>query len=302
MRVQTHQNAALLRRLARKTLGRLHKQDFKKFKIGRVTLGPSRPLITGILNVTPDSFSDGGIAFKKADAVRRAFQMEEEGADIIDIGGESSRPGSAPVSLKEELKRIIPVIETVRRKSKIPISIDTVKPEVARRAVEAGADAINDIGGFTDPGMVEVAALCKKPVIVMHMKGTPQTMQKKPRYKNVLGVVGEVASFLKKRCDVLKKNGVEKIIVDPGIGFGKTLRHNLELLKNLDRLCVLGFPVMVGASRKSMIGMITGAAVTDRLGGSIAVHLWALANGAAIIRVHDVAEHKQALDVFTRLR
>ncbi len=299
MRVQTHQNAALLRRLPRKALGRLQKPDFKKFRIGRVTLGPSRPLITGIVNVTPDSFSDGGIAFKKADAVRRALQMEEEGADIIDIGGQSSRPASMPVSLKEELKRVIPVIEAVRKKSNVAISIDTVKPEVARTAVEAGADAINDIGGFTDPGMVEVAALCKKPVIVMHMKGTPGTMQKNPRYKNV---VREVAGFLKKRCGVLKKNGVEKIIVDPGIGFGKTLRHNLELLKNLDRLCALGYPMMVGASRKSMIGEITGAPVTDRLGGSIAVHLWALAKGAAIIRVHDVAEHRKALDVFTRLR
>ncbi|MEE8483342.1 MAG: dihydropteroate synthase [Nitrospinota bacterium] len=280
----------------------MQKPDFKKFRIGRVTLGPSRPLITGIVNVTPDSFSDGGIAFKKADAVRRALQMEEEGADIIDIGGQSSRPASTPVSLKEELKRVIPVIEAVRKKSNVAISIDTVKPEVARRAVEAGADAINDIGGFTDPGMVEVAALCQKPVVVMHMKGTPQTMQKNPRYKNVLGVVGEVAGFLKKRCGVLKKSGVKKIIVDPGIGFGKTLRHNLELLKNLDRLCALGFPVMVGASRKSMIGEITGTPVTDRLGGSIAVHLWALANGAAIIRVHDVAPHRHALDIFTRLR
>jgi len=266
--------------------------------IGRARCGPGRPLILGVLNVTPDSFSDGGRFFKKSEALERAIRMEEEGADILDIGGESSRPFSKPVTLKEELRRVIPVIEAVSRKSSIPLSIDTTKPEVARAAVLSGAQMINSVGGFTDPEMAEAACNLQKPLVVMHMKGTSETMQKNPRYKNV---TLEVADFLKRQAKMLKNRGAGRIIVDPGIGFGKTQKHNLALLRELKKIVALGYPVMVGASRKSFIGSIAGAPVEQRLGGSIGAHLWAVMQGAALIRVHDVYEHRQALDILARL-
>jgi len=271
---------------------------FKSFRIGRVSLKPGRPLIVGVLNVTPDSFSDGGIFYKKAKAVDRALRMEEEGADIIDVGGESSRPFSKPVTLKEETRRVIPVIEAIRKKSSIPISIDSRKPEVARAAALSGADMLNDITGFTDPEMAELAARLKKPVVIMHMKGEPRTMQKAPRYKDV---TSEAAGFLKRQAIKLEKLGVRRIIVDPGIGFGKTVKHNLELLKNIDKISALGYPVMVGASRKSFIGKISGANVDDRLGGSLSAHLWSVIHGASLVRVHDVAAHRQALDIYGKI-
>ena len=288
--------------------------QFKSFRIGLVSLKSDSPLIVGVLNVTPDSFSDGGSFYKKAKAVDRALRMEEEGADIIDVGGESSRPFSKPVTLKEELRRVIPVIEAIRKKSSLPISIDSCKPEVACAAVLSGADMLNDITGFRDPAMAELAAEMKKPVVIMHMKGKPRTMQKAPRYKDV---TREVASFLKRQAAMLKKLGVRNIIVDPGIGFGKTLKHNLELLKNVDKLSALGYPLMVGASRKSFIGKISGADVEerlgggrlggdrldgDRLGGSISAHLWSVMHGASLIRVHDVAAHRQALDILNGIK
>ncbi|MFQ5431315.1 MAG: dihydropteroate synthase [Nitrospinota bacterium] len=271
---------------------------YKSFRVGRVHLKPGRPLIVGVLNVTPDSFSDGGSFYKKAKAVDRALRMEEEGADIIDVGGESSRPFSKPVTLKEELRRVIPVIEAIRKKSSVPISIDSCKPEVARAAALSGADMLNDITGFTAPAMAELAADLKKPVVIMHMKGDPRTMQKAPRYKDV---AREVTGFLKRRAKILEKLGVRRIIVDPGIGFGKTIKHNLELLKNIDKFSALGYPVMVGASRKSFIGKISGANIDDRLGGSLSAHLWSINHGASLIRVHDVAAHRQALDIYGKI-
>ncbi len=271
---------------------------FRKFKIGRIVLKPSKPLIAGILNVTPDSFSDGGKNFKKSTAVKYAFEMEEEGADILDIGGESSRPGAKMISVKDEMQRVIPVIRAIRKKSSIPISIDTYKPEVAKAAIDEGADMINDITGFADAKMAELAAKTKKPVILMHMKGNPRTMQKNPRYKNV---TREIISFLKKNARNLEKHGVKNVIIDPGIGFGKSVKQNLELLTNIKKFSELGYPLMVGASKKSFIGKISGADVDKRLGGTLSVHIFSILNGASIIRVHDIAPHRQAIDVAMKM-
>lgn len=271
----------------------------KEFSIGGKKPSPRHPLIMGALNVTPDSFSDGGRFSHKAAAVKRALQMIDEGADIIDVGGESSRPGAYPVPEKEELRRVIPVIEAIRKKSIIPISVDTTKAAVAEAALAAGATLINDIGGFRDPEMAAVAARHKAPVVVMHMRGDPRTMQKHPRYKDV---VGEVCEWLAARCAGLEQQGVAKIIVDPGIGFGKTVAHNLALVAGFSRIASLGYPALLGASRKSFIGAITGAAVGDRLPGTLAVHLVGVLAGASIVRVHDVAAHRQALDILLAVR
>jgi len=277
---------------------------FKGFKIGNVTLKQGKPLIAGILNVTPDSFSDGGKTFNKKDAIKKAIEIENELADFIDIGGESSRPGAKEVPVKEELRRVIPVIEAIRKKSTIPISIDTRKAEVATAAVEAGADMINDIFGFRDEAMIEVAAKCKKPVVVMHMLGTPETMQKNPKYGDV---IKEVSAFLKDRIKELEKNGVKKIIIDPGIGFGKTVNQNLTILNNIEEFSKLHRPILIGASRKSFIAKIvamTGEREVhkeDRLGGSITAHILSIIDGAAVIRVHDVAAHRQALNVALKI-
>ncbi len=267
----------------------------KSFSIGGKKLSSRRPLIMGALNVTPDSFSDGGKFSHKTAAVKRALQMIEEGADIIDIGGESSRPGARPVPEREELRRVIPVIEALRKKSSIPISIDTTKAAVAEAALAAGATLINDIGGFRDAAMAAVAARHKAPVVVMHMRGNPRTMQKNPRYKDA---VAEVCMWLAARCAALEQQGVTKIIVDPGIGFGKTVAHNVALLAGFSRIASLGYPALLGASRKSFIGGITGAAVADRLPGTLAANLWGVLTGASIVRVHDVAAHRQAFEVF----
>jgi dihydropteroate synthase len=267
---------------------------FKPFKIGRAILKPGRPLIVGILNVTPDSFSDGGRFNNTKKALDHALKMSNEGADIIDVGGESSRPGAKAISQDAEMARVIPAIDAIRKKSSIPISIDTRHPQTARAALEAGADMINDITGFTNPEMAEVAAKYKTPVVVMHMKGSPATMQKKPRYSDV---VGEVSGFLSRQAGLLRKNGTERIILDPGVGFGKTVAHNLELFNRLDEIVRLGYPVMIGASRKSFIGALTGAPVGDRLAGTLTAHIISILKGAALLRVHDVAEHRGALDV-----
>lgn len=268
---------------------------FRPFKIGRVTLAPGKPLLMGILNVTPDSFSDGNRFFSKKDAVGRALAMADEGADIIDVGGESTRPGARPVPVDEEMARVIPVIKGVRRRSGVAVSIDTMKPETARAALDAGADMVNDVSGFRDSAMVALAAEYGVPSAVMHMRGDPRGMQKSPRYKDV---VAEVKGFLKGRCAALSRAGVRDVIIDPGVGFGKTVRHNLALLAGLDELAALGRPVLVGASRKSFIGKLTGAGVEDRLPGTLAAHLRAVALGAAVVRAHDVAAHRQALDVW----
>ena len=254
------------------------------------------PYIMGILNVTPDSFSDGGA--DEGAAAPRALAMLEAGADIIDIGGESTRPGAAPVPEGEEIARIVPVIAALRASTRAPISIDTMKPGVARAAANVGANIWNDVRALQSPGALETAAAMHAPVILMHMQGDPRTMQEKPAYEDV---VGEVIAFLRARVAAAEKAGLSQIWVDPGIGFGKTLAHNLALLNAVERIgAETGRPVLIGASRKSFIAKIDPSATQaeHRLGGSIAVALRAAMQGAAMLRVHDVAETVQALKVW----
>lgn len=250
-----------------------------------------RTLVMGILNVTPDSFSDGGVFIDTDAAIEHALEMVRQGADIIDIGGESTRPGAEPVPASEEIKRTVPVVEGIRAQSDVPISIDTMKAEVAAAAIAVGADIINDVSAFDgDPSMVDVAAATNAGVILMHMQGTPRTMQTKPVYGNV---VEEVCGYLADRINFAETHGVvrERIVIDPGIGFGKTVEHNLELLRRLPDLAKCGCPLLIGASRKSFIGRITGREdPTDRLAGSLGVAAWATMNGAHILRVHDVLD------------
>jgi dihydropteroate synthase len=260
---------------------------------------PGRTLICGILNVTPDSFSDGGKWASPGAAAARGLEMEKQGADLLDIGGESSRPGSAPVSFEEEGHRVLPVIKALAPRLKIPISIDTCKPEIARLAVKAGADIINDITGFKDPAMIEAAAASGAGAIIMHMRGEPRTMQADPVYKDV---VEEVKAFLAERAAALAKAGVKRIILDPGIGFGKTLEHNLALIARLGEIRALGYPVLLGVSRKKFIGTLAGGEPEERLSGTIAACAAGAANGADIIRVHDVPECRQAMLVADAIR
>jgi dihydropteroate synthase len=253
----------------------------------------------GIVNVTPDSFSDGGRFLDPEAAVDHARRLIAEGADILDIGGESTRPGAAPVAEANEIARVVPVIEAVRRESAIPISIDTMKPAVARAAVAAGAGLWNDVTALTwSPDSLATAAALGCGVVLMHMQGEPRTMQAAPRYDDV---VAEVSAFLAARAAAAIAAGVarERIWIDPGIGFGKRAEHSLALLRNLDRIVALGFPVLVGVSRKRSIAGIAGDASREdqRLGGSIAAALAAARAGAAAVRVHDVAETVQALAV-----
>ena len=253
-----------------------------------------RPAVMGILNVTPDSFSDGGIFLSPDQAVARALRMAEEGADIIDIGGESTRPGAQPVSAPAEIGRVVPVVEALRRKISVPISIDTSKPEVMRAAVAAGAGLINDVRALRGPGALEAAAELGVPVCLMHMRGEPRTMQENPRYDDV---VAEVAAFLGERLQAAQAQGIpaSRLVIDPGFGFGKTLEHNIELLRGLKQLQRLGAPVLVGLSRKSMIGKALGLQVDQRLHASVALAVMAVEQGARIVRVHDVGPTVQAL-------
>jgi dihydropteroate synthase len=256
----------------------------------------------GILNVTPDSFSDGGRYLDKDRAVGRALRMAEEGADIIDIGGESSRPGSEPVSEEEETHRVVSVIEAIRKRIDTPLSVDTYKAEVARRAVEAGAAMINDISALSfDPGMAELAARLSVPVVLMHIKGTPRDMQKDPRYTDL---IGEIKGFLDRAIQHATEAGIdpEQIIIDPGIGFGKTAEDNLTLIGHIRDFFDLGRPVLVGASRKSFIGSLTERSVDDRLWGSIGAAAAAALLGAHVVRVHDVAETRDALAVVDAIK
>ncbi len=249
----------------------------------------SRTLVMGVLNVTPDSFSDGGRFYDPVKAIQHGLKMAKEGADIIDVGGESTRPGSEPISAQEEIKRIIPVIEALASEIQVPISIDTYKSEVAARALKAGATILNDISALRfDPQMVKLVAEQNVPVILMHMLGTPKDMQLDPRYEDV---VGEILDFLNQRIQWAMSHGVaaEQIIVDPGIGFGKTLEHNLTILKNLSKFGSLGRPILIGTSRKSFIGKILGADVDQREDGTAATVALGICNGANIVRVHDVA-------------
>lgn len=251
--------------------------------------------IMGILNVTPDSFSDGGRHYSFRSAVEQADRMVDEGADILDIGGESTRPFAEPVSLEEELRRVIPVIKAIRDRHSTPISIDTTKAEVARKALEAGADIINDVSALAhDPEMIEFVKSTSHPVIIMHMKGTPGTMQVKPEYEDV---VLEVIDFFRERLSQLKENRVnlERITIDPGIGFGKNIDHNLSLLKHLGTLKELGQPVLLGHSRKRFIGDLTGLEVEERDLPTAVISALALSQGVDIVRVHNVAATRHAV-------
>ena len=256
-----------------------------------------RPLVMGILNVTPDSFSDGGLHNNLHAAIEHGLAMAADGADIIDIGGESTRPGAATVSPDEELERVLPVVEALAAELPLPISIDTRHAAVARACVAAGAAIINDVSGFRDPEMVGVAAGCGAGLVVMHMLGEPGTMQQEPRYGNV---VAEVSGYLHQQARMLGDAGVarERIALDPGIGFGKTTAHNLDLLGNLHDIGSEGYALVVGVSRKRFLGEVTGEAEpARRVTASVAAAVWCVLHGADVIRVHDVVETAQALAV-----
>jgi len=261
----------------------------------------SRPQVMGILNITPDSFSDGGDFFSPDQAVARAVRMVEEGAAIIDVGGESTRPGAPPVSVEEELRRVIPVIEALHASLSVPVSIDTRKPEVMQAAVAAGAGLINDVNALQAPGAVELAARLGVPVCLMHMQGTPESMQQQPEYGDV---VAEVTAFLIGRARVCLQQGIarEQILLDPGFGFGKTVTHNLLLLQQLEQLVATGFPVLVGLSRKSMIGQTLGLPVDKRIYPGVALAVLAVWKGAAMVRCHDVRETREAIQMCQAVR
>jgi dihydropteroate synthase len=252
--------------------------------------------VMGILNATPDSFSDGGQFATRQRALRHALDMVAAGADIIDVGGESTRPGARAVEAGEELDRVVPVIEAIAAESDVTISVDTSKPQVMEAAVSAGAAMINDVQALRGNGPLATAARLGVPVCLMHMQGQPRDMQADPRYADVVADVGE---FLKDRARACEAAGIpgDRILLDPGFGFGKTLQHNLELFRALPRLCRLGYPLLVGVSRKSMLGALTGRPVEQRLAGSVAAAVMAARLGAAVVRVHDVAETVDALKV-----
>ncbi len=256
--------------------------------------------VMGILNVTPDSFYDGGWHFDSVNTQKRIEEMISEGAEIIDIGGESTRPGSKPVSVKEELERVIPAIEFIKSISDIPISIDTQKAEVARHAVEAGACVVNDVGGLRNDDMISLIAELQIPVIIMHMQGTPENMQKNPQYANT---VQDIKNWLEERINAAEIAGIKRsnIIVDPGIGFGKNLKHNLEILGGLNQFNSMAGGVLLGASRKSFIGFLTGADDSDRLTGSLASAMIGVTEGVDLVRVHDVKETRKAIETINAL-
>jgi dihydropteroate synthase len=261
----------------------------------------AEPRVMGVLNVTPDSFSDGGRYLDLEAAVERGVGMVAEGAAIVDVGGESTRPGAGAVSPAEELERVIPVIERLAARISVPISVDTSKPEVMRAAIAAGASLVNDVRALGEPGALAAVASTGAAVCLMHMQGEPRTMQAAPSYGDV---VAEVRGFLARRTEACLEAGIarERICIDPGIGFGKSAGHNLALLRALDRLAPPGMPVLVGVSRKSLVGIITGRPPGERLAGSLAFAALAAAGGAAIIRAHDVAETVDAVKVASALR
>jgi dihydropteroate synthase len=263
---------------------------------GTHALDLARPRVMGILNVTPDSFSDGGRFLDRERALEHARRMAAEGADLIDVGGESTRPGAEPVAEQEELARVLGIVETLAREG-IAVSIDTRKPGVMRAAIAAGAAMVNDVGALAASGAMEACAAGGVAVCLMHMRGEPADMQRGPAYADV---VGEVEDFLRARAAACAAAGIarERIVLDPGFGFGKTLAHNLQLLRALPRLAKLGYPLLAGLSRKSMLGEITGRGAEARLPASLAAALAAVARGAAIVRVHDVRETVDALKVW----
>lgn len=272
-----------------------------QFVCGKYQLNLSRPHVMGIVNVTPDSFSDGG-KFASTDlAVEHALQLIAEGADILDIGGESTRPGAVPVSLDDELGRVIPVINALSKQVSVPISIDTYKPEVMRQAIMAGAAIVNDVRALQEPGALEVVAKSDAGVCLMHMQGNPQTMQSDPSYENV---VTEVERFLSERLQAAIAVGInkERIVLDPGFGFGKSTVHNIALIQNLDKLMELGRPLLVGLSRKSVLGAIAGGDEQQRLHAGLAAAVITAMKGAKILRVHDVRATVDALKVVTAIQ
>ncbi len=259
-----------------------------------MSAGP--PLICGILNVTPDSFSDGGLFDNPRQALIHARRLVDEGADLIDIGGESTRPGSRPPTTREELQRVIPVVAALSQQVEVPLSVDTSRPEVMRAAVAEGAGMINDVRALRQPGALDTVAELGVPVCLMHMQHSPATMQLQPHYHDV---VREVLDFLGERLESARRAGVhpDNLLVDPGFGFGKSVEHNLALLARLAELRTLGAPILVGLSRKTMIGQITGRGVADRLTGSVAAAMISVLHGARVLRVHDVAATRDALAV-----
>lgn len=256
-----------------------------------------RPRVMGIVNVTPDSFADGGHHASVEAAVAHGLRLAEDGADVLDIGGESTRPGASPVDEATELARVLPVIEALAAKTTLPISIDTTKPGVMRAAIAAGAGLVNDVMALRADGALEAVAASKAAVVLMHMQGEPRTMQDAPSYDDV---VGDVHRFLAERVFACEMSGIDKrrIVIDPGFGFGKALEHNLALLAQLRRFTEIGVPVLAGLSRKSSLGQITGRDVGGRVAASVAAHLVAVQNGAMLVRVHDVAETVDALKVW----
>jgi dihydropteroate synthase len=270
------------------------------FHCGNFQYDLARPLVMGIVNVTPDSFSDGGLHLQRDSALTRAHQLIAEGADILDIGGESTRPGAQPVSSQEELDRVLPVIEGLRG-VQVPISIDTCKPEVMQAAIASGAQMVNDINALQDAAAMNAVASSNVGVCLMHKQGKPQTMQQQPHYHDV---IAEVSAFLRERIAAAVAAGIgrDRIVIDPGFGFGKTLAHNLTLLRELKRLTELGVPILAGLSRKSMLGALTGRDAGQRLPASIAAALVAVQRGANILRVHDVGETVDALKVLNAVK
>ena len=286
-------------------MNEVSKKMFKKqqthLQCGKFNLNLSLPLIMGILNVTPDSFSDGG-EFNNFDlALKRVQTMVADGADIIDIGGESTRPGAADVSEDEELQRVVPLIEKLSQEIDVPISIDTSKAVVMYEAVQAGASMINDVYALQQKNALKTAAQLKVPVCLMHMQGVPRSMQNEVAYSNV---TQDVLHFLQERIEACINVGIDEkhLVIDPGFGFGKNLQHNLELLNNLQKFSEMGFPLLVGLSRKSMLGQITGKNIEQRLASSLAVAQIAINKGAQIIRVHDVTESKDLLLVLQAMK
>lgn len=261
-----------------------------------------RVLVMGVINVTPDSFSDGG-RFRNPDrALAHARRLVDDGAHLLDVGGESTRPGAEPVSAEQEIRRVIPVIEAIRAELEVPVSIDTMKPEVMRQAVAAGAGLINDVNGLRDPGALATAAALEVPVCIMHMQGQPRTMQQAPEYTDV---VEALLMFFRERVRACVDAGIDErnLVLDPGFGFGKTLNHNLALLAGLDRFREFGLPILAGLSRKSMLGRLTGRKQPgDRTAASVAAAVLAIERGADIVRVHDVAETVDAVKLVEALR
>ena len=268
---------------------------------GHHTLDLSRPAVMGVLNVTPDSFSDGGRFLDPGEAVRQARRLAEEGAALIDVGGESTRPGADPVETADELDRVIPVIEAIAAELAVPVSVDTSKPEVMMAALEAGACMVNDVLALRAPGALEAVAASGAAVCLMHMQGSPRSMQADPRY---VDVVQDVHHFLSGRVAACEAAGMDRsrLLIDPGFGFGKTLGHNLALLAGLDEFTRDGLPVLVGLSRKSMIGQLTGRPVQQRLAGSVVLAALAVERGASIVRAHDVAATVDAVRIAAEVR